>query len=303
MWNLRIDAATAEVIGFLRGKGVQSVVLKGPALSDWYPPDSDRTYVDGDIWVAPDCVSAAEGALQELGFVASADELDLPRWWVDHSSGWYRESDRGSIDLHRRLQGTEGDPQAVWDLLWPQTEEFTVGGQTARRLPSSARALYSVLHAAGHGAGDAYSLKHLAAALDYVDDRTWGEAHTLARQVGALDTFAVGLRLLPEGSALAGRINVPLGRSVTTTLLASAPPSVALGIEELLSARGLGRVKVLLRKLVPPPGLIRMWWPRARANRAMLLVGYFYRPLWLAVRAPAGYRAWRAAKREVSKSS
>ena len=302
MWNLRIDAATAEVVAALRERGVESVVLKGPALSDWYPPDSGRTYVDGDVWVSPSLVAAAETVLSELGFTPTQDERGLPAWWEEHGSSWFREQDHGKIDLHRRLQGAGADPAQTWELLWQRSEPLTVAELPARRLDTAARALYVTLHAAHHGAGDTRGWPHLVAALAAVDDEGWGRALELATTLDALDSFSAGLRLLPAGAALAARINVPAVRSVNATLHAAAPPPVALGFEQLANASGIRRVQILLRKLVPPAGFVRHWWPPAAKNRPLLLVGYLYRPLWLLLRAPAGYRAWRGARREVKSS-
>ena len=303
MWNLRIDAATGEVVGALRARRIDSLVLKGPALTDWYAPDSGRTYVDGDIWVAPANLAATEAILAKLGFTPTQDERGMPDWWQEHGSSWSREPDRTKIDLHRRLQGTALEPQQAWDILWPQRTKFIVGGEIAYRLPEAGRALYAALHATHHGRDDPRGLPHLSAALGAVDEATWTRALRLAEQLDALAAFATGLRLLPEGAALAERIGVPDATSVRASLLASSPPPIALGFDQLASARGAHRFEILLRKIVPPPGFVRHWWPPATRNSLMLIVGYVYRPIWLLQRAPAGYRAWREAKREARSSS
>ena len=302
MWNLRIDAATAEVMAALRVRGIDSVVLKGPALADWYPPDSGRTYVDGDVWVAPATVGAAEAVLGELGFTPTQDERGLPAWWAEHASSWIREADRGKIDLHRRLQGTGADPAETWALLWGRSESLTVADIPVRRLDAAARGLYVTLHAAHHGAGDARGWPHLVAALGALDDRTWQQALELAATLDAVDSFSAGLALLPAGADLAERLGVPAVNSVSASLRAAAPPPVALGFDQLANASGLRRVQILLRKAVPPPGFIRHWWPPASRNRLLLVVGYVYRPFWLVLRAPAGYGAWRKARRALKSS-
>lgn len=303
LWNIRIDAATAEVVDALRIRGIGSAVLKGPAYSDWYPSDSGRTYSDGDLWVAPGNVTGAEAVLNELGFAPTKDERGLPDWWLEHASNWERDHDDVRIDLHRRLQGVELNPAEVWQLLWPQTEEFRLAGKPARRLPAPARALYAALHATHHGAASQLGLAHLKAALETADDDIWRGAHELAARLNALDAFATGLALVPEGEALARRIHVPAAASVKSTLQATTPPPVALGLEELKRARGWRRGQILARKLVPPPGFIRHWWPPAARSRRMLAIGYLYRPIWLLRRTPAGYRAWRAAARAARSSS
>jgi hypothetical protein len=303
MWNLRIDAATAEVLGALTDHGIDAVVLKGPALSDWYPDDSDRTYSDGDVWVAPGAVDEAEKTLSELDFSPTSDERGLPAWWLAHASNWQRDRDDVRIDLHRRLQGVERDPVSVWEELWPRCESFSVAGRPARRLPADARVLYATLHATHHGIANPAALAHLQAALAAADEATWRQAALLAERLDAVESFATGLRLVPAGIELATRLGVPDEVSVRSALHAASPPPVALGFDELARAHGVRRLHILLRKFVPPPGFIRHWWPRAAGSRRMLVVGYLYRPIWLLLRAPAGYRAWRAASRAAKSSS
>lgn len=303
LWNIVIDAATLEVTDALAAKGIGSVVLKGPALNDLYAQDATRTYGDSDLWVAPSAFRDAEATLGELGFDPVHDVAGLPDWWSAHAREWVRTSDGTNIDLHAYLQGVHHDPALTWDRLWPRCVEFQLAGRPTKRLPDDARALYVTLHATHHGVGRDASLDHLEAALAMVDDATWAAALELARELGALDGFATGLRLVPAGARLAERIGVPDARSVRASLLASTPPPVALGFEQLSDARGLRRLEILLRKFVPPPGFVRGWWPPAARNRWMLAVGYLYRPVWLLKHAPAGYRAWRVARRDASSSS
>ena len=303
MWNLRIDAATGEVVEALSSAGVDSLILKGPALAEWYPPDSGRTYVDADVWVAPAAMGAAESVLTKLGFKPTIDEQGLPDWWQEHASSWLRAADQGKIDLHRRLQGVGTDPQRAWDILWRQREPFTVGGRPAQRLPEAGRALYVALHATHHGVGDSRALPHLQAALDAVEDSAWRQALALAIELRAVAAFATGLRMVTSGASLAERLEIPDARSVRSELLASSAPPVALGFDQLAAAHGVRRFQILLRKFVPPPSFIRHWWSPAAASRRMLLIGYLYRPVWLVIRAPGGYRSWRAARRRARSSS
>lgn len=302
--NIGTDAATLEVLSAFRAEGIHCVLLKGPALSDWYPADSPRTYGDADLWISPVAVGQAGAILERLGFRPVIDEGGFPVWWGKHASEWVRERDRTNIDLHVRLQGTGRDPQVTWAALWPRCETFLLAGKEVRRLPADARAMYVTLHAAHHGAaGRGSSFEHLAAAVAAVDDPTWRSALRLARELDALEAFATGLRLLPEGERLAARIMVPDVTDVRSALLAANAPPVALGFDQVAGARGLRRFEILVAKAVPPRAFIRHWWPPAARNPAMLGVGYLYRPIWLLRHAPAGYRAWRAARREASNSS
>jgi hypothetical protein len=302
-WNIRVDAATAEVVTSLGARGIHCFVLKGPALSDWYGPDSTRTYADGDIWTAPAAHAAAQTVLLDLGFVTEQDETGLPDWWLEHASGWYRASDGSRIDLHRRLQGVGIEPARAWELLWPDRRQFEIVGQPAYRLPDPARVLYVTLHATHHGVKSPRSLAHVTAALGSVGDDVWNQALALARNLDAVAPFATGLRLLPAGALLAQRIGISDAGTTHARLLASTPPPIALGLDQLATAGTARRFAILARKLFPPPGFIRHWWKPAANSRRMLAVGYLYRPIWLLARAPAGYRAWRAARRDASSSS
>jgi hypothetical protein len=302
MWNLRIDTATAELVGELARWGVASIVLKGASLAGWYPQDSDRTYLDGDVLVATGSLRAAARVLARLGYRKAADERGLPAWWIAHAWGWERDRDGVAIDLHTRLQGVELDPAVAWERLWSDSISFRLGGRPVQRLSEPAQVLYATLHATHHGVGSPRGLRNLNAALAAVDESAWRGALELAGELDALAAFSTGLRLTAAGSALAERIGVPAVRSVRTELFASTPPPVALGFEQLAAARGLRRAEIILRKLLPPPGFIRHWWPPAARSRRWLLVGYLYRPVWLLRRAPAGYGAWRDARRRASSS-
>jgi hypothetical protein len=299
--NLRIDAATAEVLRGLDAAGAGAVLLKGPALADWYvSEDPARSYMDCDLWIRPADFGLAEHVLEQVGFARHADQRGLPQWWLEHDVSWYRESDSVTVDLHRFLQGVQLDPGRAWDVLAAFREMIAVAGYPTPVLSTPARALYVTLHAAHHGAAWGKATVHVQRALASVSEDQWRQAADLAVRLEAAEAFGAGLRLVPSGPELAQRLGLPDTQSVEVALRASSPPPLALGIEQIASARGIrARAHVVARKVVPPPGFIRHWWPPAAANRWMLTVGYLYRPIWLIHHAPAGFRAWRGARRQV----
>src|SRR4051794_38942255 len=298
--NLRIDAATAEVLRAFEAVGLRAVLLKGPALAVWYADDPTRAYLDCDLWVAPADVEATGEVLTRLGFERVVDDRGLPAWWREHGTDWRRDLDGVAVDLHRRLQGLGVDEEMAWQTLSTTIETLVIAGHPTKVLGLPARALYVTLHAAHHGAAWGKSLSHLERALRAVDESTWQEAASLAQRLGATDAFATGLRLLPQGAELAARLSLPKTRSVEVALRASTPPPTALGFEQLARAASPGELLgVIARKAVPPPGFIRHWWPAAARNRGMLALGYLYRPIWLLRRAPRGLRAWLVARRNV----
>jgi hypothetical protein len=297
---LRIDAASAEVLRAFEVARIGCLLLKGPALADWYRDDPTRAYLDCDLWVRPADLPRAAERMESLGFRRLVDERGLPEWWLEHASTWWRDADGVAVDLHRRLQGAGADPETVWEHLAAAPEAVAVAGYQAPIPSTPARALYITLHAAHHGRAFGKALFHLERALSAVPLEAWRKAATLAQEVDATDAFGAGLRLIPEGAELADRLWLPATRSVKTALHAASSPPVALGFEQVASARGmLGRLRVIARKLFPPPGFIRHWWPPAARDRRMLVVGYLYRPVWLLRYAPRGFRTWREARREV----
>src|SRR3954451_24176135 len=86
--NLRIDAATAEVLRAYEAAGLRAVLLKGPALAAWYADDPARSYLDCDVWVPPEDFKAAGKVLTRLGFRRVVDDRGLPCWWQEHASDW-----------------------------------------------------------------------------------------------------------------------------------------------------------------------------------------------------------------------
>ena len=170
-----------------------------------------------------------------------------------------REVDAVCVDLHRTLPGVGVEPDSAWRTPSATTETLEVGRYPARTLSQPARALLIALHAAHHG-GLANSSDDLERAVDRLENSMWAEAARLADEVGATDAFSAGLRLLPEGAALARRLDLPANRSVQVALHVGRPPPVALGFEQLARAGGpWARAKVLARKFVPPPGFMRHW--------------------------------------------
>lgn len=296
--NIRVDAATAEILEALRASRLEALLLKGPALAEWYGGRSPA-YNDCDLWAPPGDIQAVERVLERLGFAPLLDATEMPDWWQEHANAWGREQDGTLVDLHRTLQGVGVDPTAAWDVLSRGTDTVLVAGQPARRLSEPGRAFYVTVHAAHHGEIWGKALSHLRAALAALQDSVWLEALEIAERLDSVDSFAAGLRLVPEGAPLAERLGLPKVSSARTALQATSPPPVARGFEQLSSASWSRRAVILARKILPPPTFMRIWWPPAARGGPWLLAGYLYRPLWLLRHAPRGWRAWRRARRSL----
>jgi hypothetical protein len=167
-------------------------------------------------------------------------------------------------------------------------------------LNRSARLLYIALHAAQHESHTfEQPLKDLERALRHADEQLWGEAAALATSLRAEPTFAAGLRLHPEGVRLANRIKLPGERPLMLSLREGGGRPFLVTLERLATTPGLGaRLRLLGRRLAPPPDYMRWLYPRLAARgTAGLALAYLWRPVSTALRLPAAILAWRRARR------
>jgi hypothetical protein len=295
--TLAVDDATARIVSALRSVGVRPILLKGPAIAQWlYEEDEVRPYGDIDLLVSPEDLGPAEELLEQLGFRNYGYE-GVHR--LDHADTWIPEAGQTSIDLHRTLLGATAPPERVWETLSGDTKNVKVGGRNVEALSPAGGALHIALHAAQHGAATVKTLNDLERAVTRLPDETWQAAAALADELDAVEAFGTGLRLLPEGKALAERLEVSRRTSVDALLMAEGDPAVARGIERLANTPGLSaKLRLLVRKLFPEPSFMRAWSRMARSGPPGLALSYLMRPLWLLWRAvPAGI-AWRRARHE-----
>jgi hypothetical protein len=223
----------------------------------------------------------------------------MPTWWREHAQGWWRAGDGAIVDVHRTVPGVGVDPDQVWLTLSAQAEEVEVAGFPAPTLTIPGRALHLALHAAQHGVGWPNVIADLERALACTDGAVRRAAGELARALDAVPAYAIGLRLTAAGRAQAAALGLPTDRSVDVALRASTPPPVALGLDQLTRAEGWrARLAIVRHKLVPPATFMRAWSPLARRGRLGLVLAHAWRPLWLLRHAPAGFRAWRAARKQ-----
>ena len=141
-------------------------------------------------------------------------------------------------------------------------------------------------------------VRDLEAALAGLPEEAWLAAAGLAARLGAEQALAAGLRLVPEGQALADRLGLPADLTPRLALLAGGENPVALGIERLAGARGArARARVLGRALWPKPTAMRAWYALARRGRGGLAAAYLLRPVSLVSQVPSALGAWREARR------
>ena len=296
--NLRVDWATAEVLRAFEDRGVKTLLLKGPSVVRWlYEAHDPRSYIDCDLLVRPGDLNAAEHILEGRGFAPNIYEREMPTWWRDHAVGWLRAGDGAIVDLHQTLPGVGVGPDRLWVTLSADVDEIDVAGFPATTLTIPGRALHLALHAAQHGVGWPHVIAELERAVSSTDQAVWRAAVELAEALDAVPALAAGLRTSAAGRSLASTLDLPADRPVEVALRASSPPPVALGFDQLARAEGWrARLRIMRHKVAPPATFVRAWSPLARRGRLGLVLAYAWRPLWLLRSAPAGFRAWRAAR-------
>lgn len=281
----------------MHGAGVRPILLKGPSISRWLYTDETRDYVDIDLLVSPQQSSASRAELKKLGFRPSGTELALPHGRRPHAETWVHSIDGLKVDLHSTLPGVGVDSEATWAVLAASTEPMSVGGCDLAVLEPHARAMLLALHAAHHGIEDSQATSDLVRGLEQLSSETWRAAVTVAEQLEATSALAAGLGLTDQGEQLVQTLGLQAPRSIDSILRASSAPELALSLDWLFNARGVRvRARLIMRRLVPRPSVLRGRSPLARHGLLGLAMAYILQPWWLSRSALPAVRAWRAAR-------
>ena len=296
--GLGVDQAAGQVIAAMRRRHVRPILLKGASFARWlYDDGGARPYNDVDLLVAPDQMATASEVLADIGYVLRCADA-APGEQADHATNWDRPRSQ-TVDLHNTMSARIGaSPARCWEVISASAQPAVVGGTPAEVLAPAALALHVVLHAE---VGKTKTLDDLARALSRLAPAEWQSAFELAEVLDAVPAFGVGLRLLPEGEAMAAALGVPDDASVELVLQASSTSRLARPFDEVARAQGLrAKASLVARELIPTPSFVRLWFPAARRSRLGLVVGYLYRLVWVPWHAPRGLRSWLRARRAVA---
>lgn len=294
--NLVIDQLAAEVTGAFADEGIETLVLKGPALAAWLYPGEVRPYGDADVMVSPENWERAVALLNGLGFSDHLGPMDHPRMESFASTALLRGED--NLDLHCTLHGLDAPAERIWDALSGSAVPQIIGGSELKVPGRAALLLHVGLHAAHHVEGK--PLEDLRRAIEKADGTQWEEAFELAQELQGAPTFASGLLLVPEGGKIARHLGIDEDlRSTEHEIRFEAVPT-AEGIDTLLKP-GLGarqRAAMVARELFPTPKFMRWWSPIARRGKVGLLASYPWRWVWLLIHAPKGLLTVRRVRRQ-----
>jgi Uncharacterised nucleotidyltransferase len=299
-----LDAAAVEAFDAFDAAGVKAVLLKGPALARMlYSAREHRGYSDVDLLVAPPDVPAARRILADLGYANIADRLGIDdvagvlkaETWVG-VGGTDPVGAGAMIDLHWQLPGSEASPEAAWEAVTRERGWVELDGRRVPTLAVAGLALHLATHAAQHGPRYEQPMEDLAKGLDRWSPEVWRAAARLAAEIGATEAFGAGLRLVPEGAALAAELRLPSTDGLEWSIAnRAARPRGTFHLEAFRQARSLSeRASVLRRSLLPRREWIAWQYHWARGTRVRMVAA---RGLHL-LRAPVwAARAWHFRRR------
>jgi hypothetical protein len=274
--RMRIDHQTAEVVAALREVDVEPVLLKGPAVARWlYDGPGERTYVDIDLLVPPDCFDTAEERLIAEGFRAWDEGPS-----ADHAVTLVRPGDHASVDLHRCLHGTEAAaPELVRAAVWTDHDELELGSCTVAVPSVPVRLLHAVLHLRPKDQAGSQAWTDLERAVQREPLEAWRRAVDIGRTLGVDGDIGPLLRLVGGGADLADQLGL------------SRKPSEGLLCEHRRNAPGLSRtrhrlhglapterLRLLRRIVLPPADAMRRSYPVASKGSSGLVLAYLWRP-------------------------
>lgn len=115
--NQHTDRVLADVVGILRGEGIEPVLIKGQGVGRCYPQPDLRVCGDIDLYLG---VQACEAIDQRLHLVGKRHAETSPK----HINV---DRDGVELELHRYVVNREDTPENVWLQRW--TEEQLGGSQ------------------------------------------------------------------------------------------------------------------------------------------------------------------------------
>jgi hypothetical protein len=120
----------------------------------------------------------------------------------------------------------------------------------------------------------------------------------MAYRLDAIPAMAAGLRILPQGAAIADALELPTEASAELLARVTDAPSYAHSLLGASDRRGMARVRFISRKLFPTPTFIRYRYGLEGAGRTSLAAAYARRWGRFIRAALPSARAWARVRRD-----
>lgn len=142
-------AEFVELYRFLRGKGLNPVVVKGIIIRALYPRDTFRMSADEDLWIDPAETSSYHLAFEEFGLLPVEPETDI---WIADELAYIDPDTNMYIELHKSLFPSGSDAYGSLNSFFESVDckYVTISGEDIRTLSDTDHLLYLILHAFKH---------------------------------------------------------------------------------------------------------------------------------------------------------
>jgi hypothetical protein len=236
--------ALREIVDAFEAAGIETILLKGPALAvEYYAEPAGRPYTDLDVVVRRRQRERAIAVLARLGYAHGSPGRSLAYELAHAPAAYFVSADAGRlpVDLHWDFVAHPGQRRATEldvDEIWSRTVAAPRWGTAARVLATEDLLVYLAAHLAVHHA--------LAGILWHLD-----LALVLSRHGGCLDWDAVAERARRWGAATAvyfalGSVHARLGVAAPDAALARLRPrAVRRAVVERLLRAGTDRLTAL----------------------------------------------------------
>lgn len=202
-----VDWYTGQVVGAFRSRGIEVILLKGPAIRRWLYRDApeQRGYIDADLLVDVRRLGAATAVLTRLGFrpekASGMESINL------FAASWRRDADGAVVNLHRTLHGCEHSTVDPWPILRATAVEDEVSGEVVLLASVPARAVQLVLVSPADRPWRRWD--DLGRALEQLPIDGWREAAALAKTLGVDRLFGYRLSQSAGAEALVEHLGLP----------------------------------------------------------------------------------------------
>lgn len=269
-----VDLASAWLCQRARVAGIRALLVKGPVAAQ-LGLRRERVSADADILVEPGRVAEFVDALAPFGW-HERPQGTVPQLVAAHSVSLINDDWPIDLDVHAFWPGFLADSGQVFDTLWNSRIHSTLAGAevTAPSVESMALilALHSLRHPLGRDNSRVDDLAALSAATRRVVPVATGETLLRrARELGATQTAAPFLRML--GVAVAAD-PAPSRELQLWRLKAETRGNVSAWLLEARRARGIERVRVVLRAVLPGSAELRRLHPDLPPGIRGLVLGW-----------------------------